>query len=136
MAKTPEEAEATMVANLKENTGKTLDQWIKIATGSGCAKHGELVAFLKQEHSLTHGYANLVAHRTFKSAASDAAPDDLIAAQYAGAKASLKPIYDAIIKEIGKFGGDVEFAPKKAYVRRASRPALSATGCTRDGFQR
>jgi hypothetical protein len=126
MAKTPEEAEATMAANLKENTGKTLDQWIKIAAGSGRAKHGKLVAFLKQEHNLTHGYANLVAHRTFKSAASDAAPDDLIASQYAGAKAGLTPIYNAIITAIGKFGSDVDVAPKKAYVsvRRAKQFAI------------
>lgn len=126
MAKTPEEAEATMVANLKEATGKALDQWIKIAAGSKLAKHGEVVALLKKDHGMTHGYANLVAHRTFKSAASDSAPDDLVAAQYAGAKQPLKPVYDALVIAMTKFGKDVEFSPKKAYVsvRRAKQFAI------------
>lgn len=126
MAKSPEDAEATMIANLHEKTGRSLEQWTQLASKSGRAKHGELVAYLKSEHGLTHGYANLVAHRTFKSAAGDAAPDDLVATQYAGAKAGLKPIYDALVSAIGKFGGDVEFAPKKAYVsvRRAKQFAI------------
>ena len=31
MAKSPEEMAASMIANLKEKTGKTLDAWLKIA---------------------------------------------------------------------------------------------------------
>lgn len=126
MAKSPDAAEATMVANLEEKTGKNLDAWLKIARASKRAKHGELVAYLKSEHGLTHGYANLVAHRTLKSAAGDAAPDDLVASQYAGKKADLKPIYDALIAAVNKFG-DVEIAPKKAYVslRRAKQFAIA-----------
>lgn len=126
MAKSPEEMEATMATNLKENTGKSIDQWVKIASGAKLAKHGEIVSFLKKEHALTHGYANLVAHRTLKSAASDATPDDLVEAQYAGKKAALKPVYEALVEAIQKFGKDVEFAPKKAYVsvRRSKQFAI------------
>lgn len=126
MAKSPADAEAAMVANLKENTGKTLEQWVKIAESSARTKHTEIVAFLKDEHGLGHGYANLIAHRLNKSAASDAAPDDLVAAQYAGAKAALKPMHDALTKAIRAFGADVEFSPKKAYVsvRRAKQFAI------------
>ena len=126
MAKSPQEMEAAMVANLKSNTGKSVDQWVKIARASKLAKHGEVVAFLKADHGLGHGYANLIAHRLLKSAATDAAPDDLIAAQYAGAKAGLRPIHDAITKAVAKFGADVELAPKKAYVsmRRAKQFAI------------
>lgn len=126
MAKSPEAAEATMVVNLEEKTGKSLDEWVRVATAAGKDKHGELVAILKKDHGLTHGYANLVAHRTLKSAASDSAPDDLIAGQYAGAKAGLKPIYDKLMAAVTKFGSDVEVAPKKAYVslRRSKQFAI------------
>ncbi len=124
--KTPQDAEATMVANLLQNTGKSLDQWVKLAAGSKLDKHGEIVAFLEADHGLTHGYANLVAHRTLKSAAGDADPDDLVESQYAGAKAALRPIYDALCAAVGKIGGDVELSPKKAYVsvRRAKQFAI------------
>ncbi|MGE0479971.1 MAG: DUF4287 domain-containing protein [Phycisphaerae bacterium] len=126
MAKSPADAEASMIANLKENTGRSIDEWVRIASRGGPRKHGEIVASLKSEHGLTHGYANLVAHRTLKSAASDADPDDLVAAQYAGAKAALRPMYDALVKALQKLGSDVELAPKKAYVsvRRAKQFAI------------
>jgi len=125
MAKSLAAAEATTIANLEKKTGKTLGAWIKIAKASKRARHGELVAFLKSEHGLTHGYANLVAHRTLKSAAGDAAPDDLVATQYSGKKAGLRPIYDALIAKVNKLG-DVEVSPKKAYVslRRAKQFAI------------
>lgn len=126
MAKSPEETESAMIANLQEKTGKSMDQWVQIAVRSKRVKHGELVAHLKSEHGLTHGYANLVAHRALKSAAGDAAPDELVAGQYAGPKAALKPIYDALVAAVTKFGPDVEISPKKAYVslRRSKQFAI------------
>ena len=125
MAKSPEEMAAAMIANLKEKTGKSLDAWVKIAKASKETKHGKLVALLKSEHGLTHGYANLVAHRRLKSAADDAAPDDLVASQYSGKKSDLKPIYNALVAAVTKFG-EVEVSPKKAYVslRRAKQFAI------------
>lgn len=106
----------TMIDNLHSNTGKTLEQWIKIVTKENFTKHGEIIKFLKEQHDFTHGFANLVAH---KSRASDAGSaensDDLITAQYLG-KEHLKPIYDKLISEIMTFGNDIEIAPKKAYV--------------------
>ena len=72
MAKSPEEQAATMIANLKANTGKTLEQWVAIAKKSGEEKHGGVVKHLKAEHGLTHGFANLVAHKYLKSDAGSA----------------------------------------------------------------
>ncbi len=116
MAKSPEEALQTMIENLKKNTGKTLDQWVSIAQKSKLTKHGEIVGFLKSEHELGHGYANLVAQKALGTLSVDESSDDLLASQYAGPKASLKPIYDALAKEIAKFGRDVDFSAKKTYV--------------------
>lgn len=133
MAKTPDEMAQTMAENLKKNTGKSLAEWAKVAKGSGLAKHGEVVKFLKEEHGLGHGYANLVAHEAKgsvgiasgkKTTASEG--EDLVAAQYSGAKADLRPIYDALIEKVKAFGSDVEIAPKKANVslRRSKQFAL------------
>ena len=127
MAKSPEEMAAAMIANMKEKTGKTLNQWIAIAKKSGEEKHGAIVKHLKSEHGMTHGFANLVAHKTLKSDAGSAGGDtDLVAAQYAGPKADLKPIYDALVKAVNALGKDVEVSPKKTYVslRRKKQFAL------------
>lgn len=117
---------ATMEANILEKTGKPVAEWVKIAKASGLEKHGQIVKFLKTDHGFTHGYANLVAHQTLPSSADQHDDDDLVAAQYAGPKADLKPIYDKIIAMVNSFGDDVELAPKKAYVslRRKKQFAL------------
>lgn len=117
MAKSPEEMLASMIANFEKNTGKPLEHWIKVAKASKLAKHGEIVKMLKSDHGMGHGYANVVAQKTLGGADGDAeSGDDLVAAQYVGAKVGLKPIYDALIAAVEKFGGDVEVSPKKTYV--------------------
>ncbi|HPE76226.1 MAG TPA: DUF4287 domain-containing protein [Draconibacterium sp.] len=121
-----EKAEQTMLDNLQKNTGKTLNEWIKIVQEKGFEKHGEILKFLKEQHAFTHGFANLVA---MKSRGADAGSvenkDELIEKQYKG-KENLKPIYDKLISEIQKLGDDVEIAPKNAYVsvRRKKQFAL------------
>lgn len=128
MAQSPDEAANAMIANMKEKTGKTLDEWLAVAKKSGEKKHGGVVKFLKSGHGLTHGYANLVAHKLLKSdaASAEGGADALVAAQYAGPKESLKPTYDALIEAAQALGKDVEIAPKKTYVslRRSKQFAL------------
>src|SRR5437868_5624858 len=111
-----DDAMKTMIRNLEEKTGKSVDAWIAIANTNKGRKHSDVVKYLKGEHGLTHGYANLVAHSSLQSAAVHADGDALIDAQYAGAKEAMRPIYDDLIKKIGRFGDDIEIAPKKAYV--------------------
>jgi hypothetical protein len=127
MAKVIDDAITSMIANLKEKTGKSLDEWLKIAASTGKAKHGEILSALKKEHGLTHGYANLVAHRFLE--AENNAPtsgEGMVAALFAGAKAGLKPLYDEVISVAEGFGPDVEVDPKKTYVslRRKKQFAL------------
>lgn len=128
MAQSSQDMAATMIANMPDKTGKPLEAWVAIVRASGLEKHGEIVKLLKTEHGMTHGFANLVAHEVRTGAASRApeASDDLLAAQYAGAKSGLRPVYDAIVDAVSGFGADVEPAPKKAYVslRRARQFAL------------
>ena len=126
MPKSPEEMAQAMIANMPEKTGKSLEEWLVISRGSGLDKHGLLVKFLKTEHQMTHGFANLVAHKTLKSDAGSAGDTDLVAAQYAGPKADLRPIYDAVLAILADLGKDVEVSPKKAYVsvRRSKQFAL------------
>jgi predicted transport protein len=119
--------EDTMIKNLEEKTGKKFTSWLKLVQQSKLEKHGEIVKMLKEKHGLTHGYANLVA---MKARGTDAeskveSGEDLVGQQYKG-KDELKLMYDKLVKELEKFGKDVEFAPKKAYVsiRRKKQFAL------------
>lgn len=103
--------------NLEVQSGKSKAQWIKLAGAQPFTKHGELLAWLKTKHELGHGYANLVAMHARQAATGAAVgPVDLVDAQYAGAKAALKPLYDQIIAAVLKLGADVQTSPKKSYV--------------------
>ncbi|PHR91208.1 MAG: phosphoribosylformylglycinamidine synthase [Robiginitomaculum sp.] len=117
----PEDMAKTMIANLAANTGKALPEWLKTTKASGLEKHGQILKMLKTDHGMTHGYANMIAAKTLETGEDV----DLVAVQYSGAKASLKPVYDALITYIKTFEG-IEIAPKKASVslRRAKQFAL------------
>lgn len=123
----PDAAAQKMIDNLPEKTGKSLEQWLTILAGQNLEKHGEIVKWLKSEHAVTHGFANLIAHlhRERMAGGADAAVDP-VDAQYQGARAKLRPIYEKLIRMVGGFGDDVEIAPKKAYVslRRSKQFAL------------
>ena len=106
----------TMIENMQKNTGKTLEQWIDIIKKQSFVKHGEIMKFLKEQYALTHGFANLLAHKAQGSDAGSAEnQDDLITKQYQG-KEQLKAIYNKLMTEIQKFGKDIEIAPKNNYV--------------------
>ena len=110
----PDDALATMRRNIEERTGKSFAAWINIARSLGTDRHSDIVAYLKQEGRMGHGYANMIALESRKSDV--IAEEDPIDALFAGNKITLKPIYDAISKTINTFGRDLEFAPKKGYV--------------------
>ncbi len=113
---TLKQAELNQVKNLEKNTGKKMVEWTAIANKSGFENHGEILNYLKTEHGIGHGYANLIVHYAKQSHAGAAEnPGDLITEQYKG-KENLKPWYDKLMAEINKFGKDVEISPKKAYV--------------------
>lgn len=119
---TPDQQLNTMLANIPEKTGKTLSEWNKLIAKSGLEKHGQIVKFLKTEHGVTYGFANLITAKALE----DDEQDDLVDTQYAGAKASLRPLYEAILAYAISLGSDVEIAPKKTSVslRRKKQFAL------------
>ncbi len=119
-----DENSARMRRNLEERTGKSFAAWINIARKLGTDKHSDIVAYLKLEGPMGHGYANMIAHEARKPDA--VSEEDPIDALYAGPKVVLRPIYDAIVKTVNTFGKDIELAPKKTYVslRRVKQFAL------------
>ncbi len=106
----------SMIENLKAKTGHSLDDWKVIIAKQSLSKHGDIVKFLKDTHSVTHGYAAEIALKVLASDAdSTTDTDGLMLSQYKG-KEHLKAFYEKLIGEIKQFGGEFEIAPKKTYV--------------------
>jgi predicted transport protein len=127
MAKSPEEMRKNMTEQLREKTGKSFPEWQKLIRTQEFSRHGEIMKFLKEEHGVTHGYANQIALEALRPTDAPApGSDDLVTAQYAAKKAALKPIYEKLVALLRRIDSSVEFAPKKAYVsvRRAKQFAI------------
>lgn len=120
-----DDATKKLIDSLPEKTGRSLEQWSSILDQTGLEKHGQLLAFLKTEHGVTHGFANSIAilHRERRI---DRTDDDLVDAQYSGSKASLRPLHDRLVEIARSLGDDVEIAPKRTSVslRRRTQFAL------------
>ena len=116
----------TMIDNMPQKTGRSLEAWLALLGASKLEKHGQMIKLLK-EHGVSHGFANTIAHIYRQEAAGGPPPEaDLVAEQFAGPKAALRPIYDAVLAVVTDFGADVEIAPKKSYVslRRSKQFAI------------
>lgn len=118
---------ATQLANIEASTGMTVADFTAAVSSTGLVKHGEIVKYLKADHSLTHGNANLVAHLVRESLEGGPAGDDaLLEAQYSGGKAHLRNVLDAVLDTTAGLGDDVEVVVQKTGVslRRAKQFAL------------
>lgn len=117
----------TMIDNMPEKTGKSLSDWFKFIGEKKLEKHGDIMKLLKTEHGVTHGFANTIT-LLYRDQLNDEAPTDesMVDSMYAGPKAGLKPIYEAILAGVSAFGQDLEIAPKKTYVslRRSKQFAI------------
>ncbi|MGB5317329.1 MAG: DUF4287 domain-containing protein [Robiginitalea sp.] len=102
----------TMIENMPEKTGKSLEEWKKILSGKSFSKHSEAVNFLKQQHGVTHGFANTIVTLSKDTGTSE---EDLVKSQYNG-KESLIPIYEKILEVVQAFGPGVQVVPKKTTV--------------------
>lgn len=107
-----DQALQSMITNMPEKTGKSLEAWKKLLQGNSFSKHSEAVNFLKKEHGVTHGYANTIVSLSKDTGTS---PDDLVANQYKG-KEVLLPIYEKIHSVVSKLGPDMTITPKKTSV--------------------
>lgn len=117
-----DEATRNQIRNIEASSGRSMEEWVALVGASGPTKHSEIVAWLKSEHGMGHGNANLVALIYLRGP--DAPEGDaLIDAIYSGPKTSLRPFHDHVIEVARGFGSDVELAPKQTYVslRRAKQ---------------
>jgi predicted transport protein len=102
----------TMIDNMPEKTGKSLNEWKAILKDKSFSKHSEAVNFLKKEHNVTHGFANTIVTLSKEDNNSE---DDLVEMQYKG-KEALLPIYNELLDFVKTLGNDVTITPKKGSV--------------------
>lgn len=128
-----DQARATQIANIEKKTGKSVAALKAALEGSGKVKHGERRAWAMEAFGLGHGDANTLVHIAFATdgqsaaEAAGASADDVLDGIYAGKKAHLRPIHEALMRAIDTFG-DFEIAPKKGYVSLRRKKQFAMLG--------
>ncbi len=126
-----DQAVQTQLNNIQKKIGMSLAEVSALVKKSGLAKHGEIRDLFKQKLGLGHGDANALAHGVLKSdgasAAAGKSTDAVLDEIYAGTKASQRPIHEAFMKQINKFG-EFEIAPKKGYVSLRRKKQFAMIG--------
>ncbi len=102
----------TMIDNMPEKTGKSLEEWKELLKKQSFDKHSEAVKFLKEQYQVTHGFANTIVSLSKEDNSSE---EDLVTEQYKG-KENLVSIYDELIQYVTTLGNDVTITPKKGSV--------------------
>ena len=144
----PQAAVQTQLKNVQAKTGKTIAELHKAVAATGLAKHGEKRSWLMEHFKLGYGDANMVANfigkplpelgasaSKGKTATEPMAEADPMDAIYAGAKAPLRPLHDAVMKVVQGFG-DFEAAPKKSYISLRRKKQFAMVGpATKDSVE-
>ena len=112
------------ISELKEKTGRSLDEWIKHIKHAGPPDEKDCRDWLKNAHGLGTNTAWWLAEKAFADPfeLAEDTPDGYLALapqyveqMYAGPKAALKPIHDELIKFALQLG-DVRICPCKTIV--------------------
>jgi hypothetical protein len=113
------------IQELPQKTGKSLEEWVRFINASGPATEKERREWLKTEHGLGTNTAWWLAERadTGRQGSWDddpetylAAAEEYVEAMFAGGKAGLRPIYDALLNLCLGLGKDVKACPCKTIV--------------------
>jgi hypothetical protein len=110
------------IAKLPAKTGRTLEEWIALIKKRGVTDIRATRDWLKREHKLGTNYATWLAERA-AGKSEDGDPDKYLEMaeryvdeMFSGAKAALRPIYDALLKFALAIGKDVKACPCKTIV--------------------
>lgn len=132
----PQKALQTQLANIQTKTGRSLDELRAAVAASGKTKHGEVRTWLKETFGLGHGDANTLAHIARESAAGPApaaagaaggGAGDVLDEIYAGPKAHLRAVHEAVMAVVNGLG-EHEVAPKKGYVSLRRKKQFAMLG--------
>ncbi len=108
------------LANIKEKTGKTPDDFKALAESKGLlepgVKAGQIVTWLKQDFGLGHGHAMAIVSSLQSASAPEESPEQRLEKHFSGAKAAWRPSFDLIVSRAKTFGPDVHLHAGGTYI--------------------
>jgi hypothetical protein len=133
---TPDEQRAAIVRNLPAKTGHDLAWWVDLVRKKGPAGRRERTAWLQENFRLGQLYARAVVAETEKAEGRvEPTPEELVDAQYAGAKAAFRPVHDRLVEWVRAELPEALVNPCKTYVALFRRHQFGVIAVKRDGVR-
>ena len=111
------------IADLKQKTGRSLDEWLKFIKKEGPSTEAARRDWLKEQHQLGTNSAWWLAERSVGKGEESGDPDAYLKAaekyvdeMFTGKKEHLRPIYDALLKLGLSMGQDTKACPCQTIV--------------------
>ena len=111
------------IGELKQKTGRSLEEWLKFIKKSAPADEKERRAWLKEEHGLGTNTAWWLAERSFGKGGESGDPELYlqqaerdVEKMFSGGKAGLRPLYNKLLKLGLKTGKEVKACPCQTIV--------------------
>lgn len=111
------------IGELKQKTGRTLEEWLKHIKKDGPADEMERRAWLKEKYGLGTNTAWWLAERSVGKGKESGDPDAYLESaerdvekMFSGGKAHLRPVYDALLKVGLKTGKEAKACPCQTIV--------------------
>jgi len=111
------------LAELKENTGRSMEEWIVLVNKEGPKDEKSRREWLKSKHKIAPNSAWWIAERAEGKGGDEDSPEvylkaavRYVEAQYAGPKKKLRPIFDELLTLGKSLGKDVKACPCKTIV--------------------
>jgi uncharacterized protein DUF5655/uncharacterized protein DUF4287 len=112
----------SQITGLKQKTGRSLEEWISLVKKEGPAEEKQRREWLKAKHGLGTNYSWWIAEQSVGKG-NDGSPeaylksaDDYVEKMFAGSRAGLRPLYDALLKLGRSTGKDVKVCPCQTMV--------------------
>lgn len=108
------------IDNVKAKTGKTPDDFLRLAMAKGLLEPGvktaQILSWLKEDYGLQRGHAMAIV-LTFKRATHEPTPkNEAIDKHFKGPKTRWRAPFDALVADVRAFGPGVSLGPTSSYI--------------------
>jgi len=115
MALNPKEMGDAIARNMKEKTGKSVEEWVRVMQTAHLTDKKQVIAALKSEHKLGH-YQAVTVWEHMQGAANDYDDGEALVNALFAKHADQRGLYDVVVAKAKALGPDVRVEPCKTYV--------------------
>jgi predicted transport protein len=119
MPRTPDDMMSAVSQSLAARTGRSLPEWVALVRASGLdpLDQNAVRGWLRREHGVPQNSQWAIADAAAREAGwVPPTVAQYVDMQYAGAKAALRPVYEALAAAIGGLGDDVTAEGRGTYI--------------------